>query len=73
MSYVEKFKKGKWFDKSNSMLADKSKVLSVLSILARYMKKGGLKKVREQLRLLMNILPTSFTDDIKTIVDHRLP
>ena len=52
MLFVEKFKKGKWLDKSNSMLADKSKVLSVLTILARYMKKGGLKKIREQLRLL---------------------
>lgn len=54
--FVERFKKGKWFDKSNSMLADKSKVLSVLSILARYMKKGGLKKVREQLRLLYDYI-----------------
>ncbi len=52
MTFVDKFKKGKWLDKSNSMLADKSKVLSVLSILTRYIKKGGLKKIREQLRLL---------------------
>ena len=52
MNFVERFKKGKWFDKSNSLLADKSKVLSVLTVLARYMKKGGLKEVRAQLGLL---------------------
>ena len=52
MNFVEKFKKGKWLSKSNSLLADKSKVLSVLSILGRYMKKGGLKGIREQLVLL---------------------
>lgn len=56
MNFVDKFKKGKWFDKSNSMLADKSKVLSVLSILGRYMKKGGLKEVREQLGLLYHYI-----------------
>ena len=56
MNFVERFKKGKWFDKSNSMLADKSKVLSVLSILTRYMKKGGLKKVRVQLGLLYDYI-----------------
>lgn len=50
--FVERFKKGKWLSKSNSMLADKSKVLSVLTILTKYMKKGGLKKVREDLSLL---------------------
>ena len=52
MNFVERFKKGKWFDKSNSLLADKSKVLSVLTVLARYMKKGGLKEVRGHLGLL---------------------
>jgi len=56
MSFVERFKKGKWLDKSNSMLADKSKVLSVLTIPAKYMKKGGLKEVRGQLRLLYHYI-----------------
>lgn len=56
MNFVDKFKKGKWFDKSNSMLADKSKVLSVLTILGRYMKKGGLKGIREQLGLLYHYI-----------------
>lgn len=56
MTFVDKFKKGKWLSKSNSMLADKSKVLSVLTILSRYMKKGGLKEVQEQLRLLYNYI-----------------
>ena len=61
--FVEKFKKGKWFDKSNSLLADKSKVLSVLTVLGRYMKKGGLGEIREQLGLLRNYI----TDIIKGI------
>ena len=52
LMFVERFKKGKWLSKSNSMLADKSKVLSVLAILTKYMKKGGLKKVQEDLNLL---------------------
>ncbi len=56
MNFVERFKKGKWFDKSNSLLADKSKVLSVLTVLARYMKKGGLKEVRVQLGLLYDYI-----------------
>lgn len=63
MNFVERFKKGKWFDKSNSLLADKSKVLSVLSILTRYMKKGGLKGIREQLGLLY--------DYIKDVIQGR--
>lgn len=54
--FVERFKKGKWLDKSNSMLADKSKVLSVLAILTKYMKKGGLKGIREQLGVLYNYI-----------------
>ena len=63
MNFVERFKKGKWFDKSNSMLSDKSKVLSVLTILTRYMKKGGLKGIREQLGLLY--------DYIKDVIQGR--
>ena len=54
--FVERFKKGKWIDKSNNMLADKTKVLSVLAILSKYMKKGGLKGIREQLGLLYNYI-----------------
>ena len=54
--FVERFKKGKWLDKSNSMLADKSKVLSVLAVLTKYMRKGGLKKIRENLRLLYDYI-----------------
>lgn len=54
--FVERFKKGKWLDKSNSMLADKSKVLSVLAVLTKYMRKGGLKKIREDLRLLYDYI-----------------
>lgn len=47
--FVRKFRNGKWLDKSNSLLSDKAKVLSLLAVLGRYLKKGGLRKVREDL------------------------
>ncbi len=50
--YVNRFLKGKWFDKSNSILSNKNKVLLVLATLRKYMKAGGLKEVRNDLILL---------------------
>lgn len=50
--FVNRFLKGKWFAKSNSILSNKNKVLLVLATLRKYMKAGGLQKVRKDLALL---------------------
>ena len=50
--FVNRFLKGKWFAKSNSILSNKNKVLLVIATLRNYMKAGGLKKVRKDLVLL---------------------
>ena len=57
--FVNRFLKGKWFAKSNSVLSNKNKVLLVLATLRKYMKAGGLKKVRKDLVLL-----TDYVSDI---------
>lgn len=50
--FVKAFQKGKWIDKSNSLLTNKGKVLALLSQLTRYFRKGGLAKVQHDLRML---------------------
>ena len=50
--FVNRFLKGKWFAKSNSILSNKKKVMLVLASLRKYMKAGGLKKVSKDLALL---------------------
>jgi len=50
--FVNKFLKGKWFAKSASILSNKNKVLTILATLHKYMKNGGLVKVRKDLNLL---------------------
>jgi uncharacterized membrane protein YkvA (DUF1232 family) len=50
--FVNRFLKGKWFAKSNSILSNKKKVMLVLATLRKYMKSGGLKKVSKDLALL---------------------
>lgn len=50
--FVNRFKQGKWLSRSNSLLSDKSKVMALLASLTGYMKKGGLCKVKEDLKLL---------------------
>ena len=57
--FVNRFLKGKWFAKSNSVLSNKNKVLLILATLRNYMKAGGLKKVRKDLVLL-----TDYVSDI---------
>ena len=57
--FVNRFLKGKWFAKSNSVLSNKNKVLLVLATLRKYMKAGGLKNVRKDLVLL-----TDYVSDI---------
>lgn len=57
--FVSHFRRGKWLDKSNSVLSDKSKVLSLLTVLTRYMKRGGLREIREDLKTF-----AAFTRDI---------
>ena len=57
--FVNRFLKGKWFAKSNSILSNKNKVLLVIATLRNYMKAGGLKKVRKDLVLL-----TDYVSDI---------
>ncbi len=49
---IEKFRNGKWLHRSNSLLGDKNKVSAVLMHSTRYIKKGGLRKVREEIGLL---------------------
>lgn len=58
---VEKFKKGNWLNRSNSLLSDSKKVSSVLMHSAKYMKKGGLKEVQKEITLLRDYV----TDVIK--------
>ncbi len=50
--FVNRFLKGKWFAKSNSILSNKKKVMLVLASLRKYMKAGGLKKVSKDLSLM---------------------
>ncbi len=50
--FVKAFQKGSWLSKSNSMLSDKHKVMALLAQLTLYFRKGGLDKVRNDLRLL---------------------
>lgn len=50
--FVKAFQKGSWLSKSNSMLADKHKVMALLAQLTLYFRKGGLDKVRNDLKLL---------------------
>jgi len=50
--FVNKFLKGKWFAKSASILSNKSKVLTILATLHKYMKNGGLFRIRKDLTLL---------------------
>ena len=57
--FVNRFLKGKWFAKSNSILSNKNKVLLVIATLRNYMKAGGLQKVRKDLVLL-----TDYVSDI---------
>ena len=50
--FVNRFLKGKWFAKSNSILSNKKNVMLVIATLRNYMKAGGLKKVSKDLSLM---------------------
>ena len=50
--FVNRFLKGKWFAKSNSILSNRKKVLLLISTLHGYLKQGGLERVRRDLALL---------------------
>ena len=50
--FIDRFKKGKWLDKSNTILGDKKRMASLLEKLPIYLKKEGLKRVKEDLSLL---------------------
>ena len=54
--FIKRFKKGKWLDKSNTILGDKAKMTSLLNKLSIYLKKEGLKKVKEDLLLLKDYI-----------------
>lgn len=54
--FVDKFRSGKWFGRSNSMLGDKAKLMVLAGRLTVYLKKGGLSKVKEDLQLLASYL-----------------
>lgn len=50
--FVKLFKNGNWLNRSKSMLADKTKVLALVAALVKYLKKGGLAKVKDDLMVL---------------------
>lgn len=52
MNYVSLFKRGRWLKKSNSLLANKQKLNTLLAMLPTYLGKDGLKAVKERLTLL---------------------
>ena len=54
--FINRFKKGKWLNKSNSILNDKTKMTALLGKLPIYLKKEGLKKVKEDLLLLKDYI-----------------
>jgi len=49
---IEKFTRGKWFSKSNSILGNKFKMAAVMAMLPKYLKKGGLRQCKDDLVLL---------------------
>lgn len=62
---IGRFKKGKWLSKSNSLLSDKAKLTQMLHMLPRYMSKGGLKRVKEDLLLLCDYVRDILRGDYK--------
>ena len=54
--FVNRFLRGKWFAKSNSILSNKNKVLTILASLRKYMQSGGLFKIRKDLMLLSDYI-----------------
>jgi len=50
--FVNWFKNGKWIDRGNSMLFNKSKMARLMAVLPKYLKKGGLEECKEDLVLL---------------------
>ena len=54
--FIKRFKKGRWLDKSNTVLSDKAKMTSLLNKLPVYLKKEGLRKVKEDLLLLKDYI-----------------
>ena len=64
--FINRFKKGRWLNKSNSILNDKAKMTALLSKLPIYLKKEGLKRVKEDLLLLKD-----YISDIETITSER--
>ena len=54
--FINRFKKGRWLNKSNSILNDKAKMTALLSKLPIYLKKEGLKRVKEDLLLLKDYI-----------------
>ncbi len=54
--FINRFKKGRWLNKSNSILNDKAKMTALLSKLPIYLKKEWLKRVKEDLLLLKDYI-----------------
>lgn len=54
--FINRFKKGRWLNKSNSILNDKAKMTALLGKLPIYLKKEGLKRVKEDLHLLKDYI-----------------
>ena len=54
--FVNRFLRGKWFAKSNSILSNKNKVMTILASLRKYMQSGGLYKIRKDLALLSDYI-----------------
>lgn len=56
MNYVNLFKRGRWLSKSNSLLADRTKLKATLALLPAYLGKEGLQTVKGKLTLLSHYL-----------------
>lgn len=54
--FINRFRKGKWISRSNSILGDKAKVTLLLSRLPRYLQRHGLRRCKEDLMLVADYI-----------------
>ena len=71
--FINRFKKGRWLNKSNSILNDKAKMTALLSKLPIYLKKEGLKRVKEDLLLLKDYISDIVHGQYKDYGKRGLP
>lgn len=54
--FINRFRKGKWISRSNSILGDKAKITQLLSRLPRYLHRHGLRRCKEDLLLIADYI-----------------